>query len=81
MGCTGFHGPSPLRGLRDVALRAGHAAVDERLARLRVADHDDPGALPVAAARREAGVVEDALEDLVGQWLVGELGGPHRWCA
>ena len=58
--------------LRDIAPGARDAQLDERLAGLPVADHDHARALPVAAARREPGVVEDALEHLVGQRVVGE---------
>ena len=46
-----------------------------------VLDDDDVPALPVAAARCEAGVVEDAVQHLVGHGLVGERprggGGAH----
>ena len=43
-----------------------------------VPDHDHPHALTVAAARGESGVVEDALEHLVGQWIIGEPPGRTR---
>jgi hypothetical protein len=46
-----------------------------------VADDDDPPGLAVPAARGEAGVVEDRVEHLARDRLVGELangpGGAH----
>jgi hypothetical protein len=58
--------------LRDVTPRTRDAQVDDRLPGLSVPDHDHPCALTVATARREPGVVEDAFEHLVGQWVIGE---------
>jgi hypothetical protein len=66
--------------LRDVAPRTRDAQVDDLLPGLSVPDHYHPCALAVAAARREPGVVEDAFEHLVGQWVVGESADSTR-CA
>ena len=56
-----------------VAPRHRDGGLDEALPRGRVADDDELGALAVAAARREARVLEDGVEHLVGQRVVGEL--------
>ena len=71
----GVGAPRRLAGgpLRVVAPRAGLGDLDEPFARRGIADHHDLGALAVAAARGEAGVVEDRVEDVVGQRVVGEV--------
>ena len=43
-----------------------------------VADHDHPPRLAVPSVRREAGVVEDLVQHVVGERIVGEL--PGRRC-
>jgi len=47
-----------------------------------ITDHDHPPALPVPAARREPGIVEDPEDDLVGDriWttLPGAADGAHN---
>ena len=49
--------------------------------RLGITHHDDVGSLPVAPAGGEACVVEDPVERVVGQRLIGEftnrVGGSH----
>jgi hypothetical protein len=70
--------PLPVAQLSDIALGSGDRAVDEILACLRVPDDDDVVALPVATARREPRVVEDAFKDLVGQRVAGVLANRTR---
>ena len=68
----------PRRALSRVAFRGGLGELRERLPGLRVPHHDDPVALPVAAARRESGVFEDVVENRIGKRLAGEIPGGER---
>ena len=72
MRCKGFHGRSPLAGLGDVAVGARDAQSTSASRVCRVADDDHPHALAVAATGREPRVVENSLEYVIGQWVVGE---------
>jgi hypothetical protein len=67
--------------LGDVSAGGGDAEFGESLPRLGVTHHSDVGSLPVAAAGGEACVVEDPVERVVGQRLLGEfthrVGGSH----
>jgi hypothetical protein len=58
--------------VRQVPLRTRDAQVDDLLSGRSIPDHDHPDALAVAATRCEPGVVEDAFEHFVGQWVLGE---------
>ena len=70
------------RGLRGVAADRRLVQLGQRLPGGPVGDQHQVGALPVAAARREPGVVEDPGQYVVGQRVVGELpdrrGRPHH---
>ena len=68
-----FHGFAPAFDLRQVAPVGRFDQRAEGRALRLVAHHDDMPALPVAAARREARVVENALQNLVGHGNGGEI--------
>src|SRR6185437_273889 len=67
--------------LGDVPAGGGDSELGESLSRLGITHHDDVGSLPVATAGGEACVVEDPVQRVVGQRLIGEfthrVGGSH----
>ena len=69
------------RRLGGVEAQRGSGQLAEPLSKVPVADHHHVGALSVAARRGEPGRVEDPVQLLVGDRLVGELatgkGGAH----
>src|SRR6476469_6235816 len=82
---TGMHRvPGVFAGhqLGDVSARGGDAEFGESLPRLGITHHSDVGSLPVAPAGGEACVVEDPVERVFGQRLIGEftnrVGGGSR---
>ena len=80
LGTIEFHGFSPAAFWpRTVSRRARRASQAYR--GFVVPHHDDPVALPVAAAGREAGVFENFVQHRIGQRLAGEFAGrecgPH----
>jgi hypothetical protein len=68
--------------LGDVAPGTRQRELGQRVARLRSTDHQHPRPLAIAAARREARIVQDAVEDVIRQRVAGEFprreGGAHR---
>jgi hypothetical protein len=68
-----FQGFSPARRWATYFFRPRNRQVYQRLPGAAIANDHDPRALSITAARSEARIVENGVENLVWQWVIREL--------